>query len=85
MLSCSLASGQLDEAEKYMKTTEVKWDIIAWRTLLNACHVHRNYGLGKRVAEVLLQMDPNDMGTYILLSNMYTKPRRWDGVVNIRK
>ncbi|KAL6136488.1 hypothetical protein ACLB2K_061783 [Fragaria x ananassa] len=78
-------SGQLDEAEKYMKTTEVKWDIIAWRTLLNACHVHRNYGLGKRVAEVLLQMDPNDMGTYILLSNMYAKVRRWDGVVNIRK
>ncbi|KAL6139768.1 hypothetical protein ACLB2K_058070 [Fragaria x ananassa] len=78
-------SGQLDEAEKYMKTTEVKWDIIAWRTLLNACHVHRNYGLGNRVAEILLQMDPNDMGTYILLSNMYAKARRWDGVVNIRK
>ncbi|KAL6135617.1 hypothetical protein ACLB2K_067844 [Fragaria x ananassa] len=78
-------SGQLDEAEKYMKTTEVKWDIIAWRTLLSACHVHRNYGLGKRVAKVLLQMDPNDMGTYILLSNMYAKARRWDGVVNIRK
>ncbi|XP_004298082.1 PREDICTED: pentatricopeptide repeat-containing protein At5g39680-like [Fragaria vesca subsp. vesca] len=78
-------SGQLDEAEKYMKTTEVKWDIIAWRTLLNACHVHRSYGSGKHVAEVLVQMDPNDMGTYILLSNMYAKPRRWDGVVNIRK
>ncbi|XP_062009897.1 pentatricopeptide repeat-containing protein At5g39680 [Rosa rugosa] len=78
-------SGQLDEAERYMRTTAVKWDIVAWRTLLNACHVHRSYGLGKRVAEVLLQMDPNDMGTYILLSNMYAKARRWDGVVNIRK
>ncbi|XP_050379989.1 pentatricopeptide repeat-containing protein At5g39680 [Argentina anserina] len=78
-------SGQLDEAERYMRTTAVKWDIVAWRTLLNACYVHKSYGLGKRVAEVLLQMDPNDMGTYILMSNMYAKARRWDGVVNIRK
>lgn len=78
-------SGQLDEAEKYMMTTPVKWDIVAWRTLLNACHVHKSYGLGKRVAEVVVQMDPNDVGTYTLLSNMYANARRWDGVVKIRK
>ncbi|KAM2014732.1 pentatricopeptide repeat-containing protein At5g39680 [Malus sylvestris] len=78
-------SGQLDQAEKYMRTMPVKWDIVAWRTLLNACHVHRNYGLGKQVVEVVVRMDPNDVGTYTLLSNMYAKSRRWDGVVKIRK
>ncbi|KAG5008071.1 hypothetical protein JHK85_026613 [Glycine max] len=63
----------------------VKWDVVAWRTLLNACHVHRNYDLGRRIAESVLQMDPHDVGTYTLLSNMYAKARRWDGVVTIRK
>ncbi|CAL0330152.1 unnamed protein product [Lupinus luteus] len=78
-------AGLLDEAENFMKTTPVKWDVVAWRTLLNACHVHRNYGLGKRIAESVLEMDPHDVGTYTLLSNMHAKARRWDGVVTIRK
>ncbi|XP_075675172.1 pentatricopeptide repeat-containing protein At5g39680 [Castanea sativa] len=78
-------AGLLDEAENFMISTPVKWDVIAWRTLLNACHVHRNYGIGKRIAETVLQMDPHDEGTYILISNMYAKARRWDGVVKIRK
>ena len=77
--------GLLDEAENFMKTTQVKWDVVAWRTLLNACHVHRNYGLGKRIAEYVMQMDPHDVGTYTLLSNMYAKARRWDGVAKIRE
>lgn len=78
-------AGRLDEAENFMKSTPVKWDVVAWRTLLSACHVHQNYGLGKKVAELVLQMDPGDVGTYILLSNMYAKAKRWDGVVKIRK
>lgn len=78
-------AGLLEEAENYMRSTPVKWDVVAWRTLLNASHVHRNYGLGRRVAEIVVEMDPNDVGTYILLSNMYAKERRWDGVVKIRK
>lgn len=78
-------AGLLDEAESYMRSVSIKWDSIAWRTLLNACFLHRNYGLGRRVAEIVMQMDHNDAGTYLLLSNMYAKARRWDGVVKIRK
>nr|XP_009589766.1 pentatricopeptide repeat-containing protein At5g39680-like [Nicotiana tomentosiformis]XP_018623194.1 pentatricopeptide repeat-containing protein At5g39680-like [Nicotiana tomentosiformis]XP_018623195.1 pentatricopeptide repeat-containing protein At5g39680-like [Nicotiana tomentosiformis]XP_018623196.1 pentatricopeptide repeat-containing protein At5g39680-like [Nicotiana tomentosiformis]XP_018623199.1 pentatricopeptide repeat-containing protein At5g39680-like [Nicotiana tomentosiformis]XP_01 len=78
-------AGKLDEAENFMRSTPVTWDVVAWRTLLNACNVHCNYGLGKRVADHLLQLNPNDVGTYILLSNMHAKVKRWDGVAKIRK
>lgn len=78
-------AGRVDEAENFMKSIPVKWDVVAWRTLLSACLVHQKYGLGKKVAELVLQMDPGDVGTYILLSNMYAKAKRWDGVVKIRK
>lgn len=78
-------AGSLDKAENFMKSTPVQWDTVAWRTLLNACHVHRQYGLGQRVAEIVIRMDATDVGTYILASNMYAKAKRWDGVVNIRK
>lgn len=78
-------AGQLDEAENFMKSMPIKCDIVAWRTLLNACHVQRNYRIGKRVAEVILQMNPNEVGTCILLSNMHAKSKRWDGVAKMRK
>lgn len=79
-------AGLLEDAENFMlTTTHVKWDVVAWRVLLNACNVHRNYSLGKRIAETILRMNPRDVGTYTLLSNMYAKARSWDGVTKIRK
>ncbi|GFS30751.1 pentatricopeptide repeat (PPR) superfamily protein [Actinidia rufa] len=77
--------GLLEQAENFMRSNPVKWDVVAWRTLLSACHVHRNYRLGKHVAEIVLRMDPEDVGAYILLSNMHAKAKRWDGVARIRK
>ncbi|KAH7845940.1 hypothetical protein Vadar_007729 [Vaccinium darrowii] len=56
-------AGLVEQAENFMRTTPVKWDVVAWRTLLNACHVHRNYRLGKQVAEIVLDMGPDDVGT----------------------
>ncbi|KAL6521716.1 hypothetical protein OROGR_018285 [Orobanche gracilis] len=78
-------AGRLDEAESFMRSNPIKWDAVAWRTLLNACHVHKNYDLGKRVANIVLYMNPNDVGTCILISNMHAKAKRWDKVANIRK
>ncbi|XP_052170387.1 pentatricopeptide repeat-containing protein At5g39680 [Diospyros lotus] len=78
-------AGLLAQAENFMRSTPVKWDVVAWRTLLSACHIHRNYQLGKEVAEIVLNMDPNDVGTYSLLSNMHARAKRWDGVARIRK
>ncbi|XP_073016255.1 pentatricopeptide repeat-containing protein At5g39680 [Primulina eburnea] len=78
-------SGRLDEADNFMRSKPIRWDVVAWRTLLNACYVHRNYGLGKRVAEIVLHMNPNDVGTYILMSNLHAKAKRWDKVVVVRK
>ncbi|KAJ4965270.1 hypothetical protein NE237_017119 [Protea cynaroides] len=78
-------AGLLIEAERFMRSTPVHWDVVAWRTLLSACHVQQDFRLGERVAEVILELDPSDVGTYILLSNLYAKARRWDGVVKIRK
>ncbi|KAJ6849218.1 pentatricopeptide repeat-containing protein [Iris pallida] len=78
-------AGLLDEAEKYMRYTHVEWDIVAWRTLLSGCRVHRNFRLGKKVAHHILQLDPHDVGTYILLSNIYARESQWDGVLDVRK
>ncbi|XP_062197917.1 pentatricopeptide repeat-containing protein At5g39680 [Phragmites australis] len=78
-------AGRLDEAERFILNNCIDTDVVAWRSLLSSCQVYRNYGLGHRVAEQILQLKPNDVGTYVLLSNMYAKANRWDGVVKVRK
>lgn len=78
-------AGRLDEAENFIRSNPIRWDVIAWRTLLNACHVHQNYGLGKKVADIMLHINPKDEGTCILVSNMHAKAKRWDKVVAVRK
>lgn len=78
-------AGLLDEAEKHMRCTNIEWDIVAWRSLLTGCLVHRNFRLGKKVASHIFQLDANDVGTYILLSNIYARESRWYGVAEVRK
>ncbi|KAL7116591.1 hypothetical protein ACP275_03G013900 [Erythranthe tilingii] len=78
-------AGKLKEAMDFMGSNPIKWDVVAWRTLLNACNVHQDYVLGNRVAKIVLNMNPNDVGTCILMSNMHAKSKRWDKVVGVRK
>ncbi|XP_011623351.1 pentatricopeptide repeat-containing protein At5g39680 [Amborella trichopoda] len=77
--------GELDEAKRIMSSVPIQWDIVAWRTLLSACLVHQNVGLGERVAEYIIQLYPEDTGTYVLLSNIYAKVRRWDHAIEVRR
>ncbi|KAL8200677.1 hypothetical protein R6Q57_012016 [Mikania cordata] len=78
-------AGRLSEAKEFMLSTPITWDAIAWRTLLNACNIHRNYTLGIQIGNIILNLDPNDVGTYTLLSNMHAKANKWSGVAKIRE
>nr|XP_043617326.1 pentatricopeptide repeat-containing protein At5g39680-like [Erigeron canadensis]XP_043617327.1 pentatricopeptide repeat-containing protein At5g39680-like [Erigeron canadensis] len=77
-------AGQLNEAKIFMLSMPIKWDAVAWRTLLNACNVHRNYTLGIEIGNTIMDLDPKDVGTYTLLSNMHAKANKWGGVSKIR-
>ncbi|KAF8112011.1 hypothetical protein N665_0069s0037 [Sinapis alba] len=77
-------AGLFEEVESFMKEAPIEWDVVAWRALLNACYVRRNYSLGKKVAEYAIEMYPNDSGIYILLSNIHAKSKEWDGVARVR-
>uniref|UniRef100_A0ACD6ATU0 Uncharacterized protein n=1 Tax=Avena sativa TaxID=4498 RepID=A0ACD6ATU0_AVESA len=85
MVGLLCRAGRLDEAEQFILSNYIGADVVAWKSLLGSCQVHKNYGLGHRVAEQILQLKPSDVGTYVMLSNMYAKANRWDGVVKVRK
>ncbi|OVA04536.1 Pentatricopeptide repeat [Macleaya cordata] len=78
-------AGCLDEAKKLIECMPLEPDTVIWGSLLSACKVHRNVEIGEGVAEKLLELDPNNSGPYVLLSNMYAEVGRWEDVVRVRK
>ncbi|XP_015895115.3 pentatricopeptide repeat-containing protein At1g08070, chloroplastic [Ziziphus jujuba] len=77
-------AGKFDEAETLMKNMEMKPDGAIWGSLLGACRVHGRVELGKYVAEHLFELEPENAGAYVLLSNIYAGAGRWDDVARVR-
>ncbi|GJN31835.1 hypothetical protein PR202_gb20283 [Eleusine coracana subsp. coracana] len=59
--------------------------VMVWRALLSSCIVHKNVSLGRFAAEKVLEIEPHDETTYVLLSNMYAAAGSLDEVAVLRK
>eukprot|EP01018_Ginkgo_biloba_P034137 Gb_28030 [translate_table: standard] len=77
-------AGFLDEAEDFIKKMPLKPNAGVWGALLGACRIHCNIGLGERVAEHIFDLEPENPGYYVLLSNVYAVAGRWGDVAKIR-
>lgn len=78
-------AGKLHEAFQLIHEMECEPDAVTWRTLLGACRVHRNVDLAIYAAKEVIKLDPEDAGTYILLSNIYANSQRWEDAAEVRK
>lgn len=76
--------GCLDEAYEFISRMRIQPDHVIWGTLLSACKMHRNLDLAEKVAEILIESDAADSGTYVLLSNVYASFGKWREAVGIR-
>ncbi|KAG0469282.1 hypothetical protein HPP92_018610 [Vanilla planifolia] len=77
-------AGCLVEAEALIKSMNVEADGVIWKTLLSACRIHKNVEMAERVAEHVLELDPNDSASYVLISNIRAGAARWSEVSNVR-
>jgi pentatricopeptide repeat protein len=71
-------AGFLSRARKFIEEMPIEPDATIWRTLLSACTVHKNVEVGEFAAQHLLELEPEDSATYVLLSNMYAVSGKWD-------
>lgn len=71
-------AGFLNCAKEFIDKMPIEPNALIWRTLLSACTVHKNIEFGKIAASRLLELEPNDSASYVLLSNMYAVARKWD-------
>eukprot|EP01018_Ginkgo_biloba_P008204 Gb_25654 [translate_table: standard] len=77
-------SGHLDEAKLFIKQMALEPDAIVWGALLSACRTFCNVELAESVAEHLFELEPENGGNYLLLSNIYAQAGKWDDAAKVR-
>lgn len=77
-------AGKLEEAFELISSMHIKPTGSIWSTLLSACRVHKNVELAEKVARKIFEIDPQNMGAYVLMSNIYAAARRWKEAEKIR-
>ncbi|KAL5784620.1 hypothetical protein ACOSQ2_007012 [Xanthoceras sorbifolium] len=77
-------AGKLEEAYEFISSMHVRPTGSIWSTLLSACRVHKNVELAEKVAEKIFMTDPDNLGAYVLLSNVYSAARRWKDAARLR-
>ncbi|KAF9607957.1 hypothetical protein IFM89_003877 [Coptis chinensis] len=75
-------AGRLDEAHKIMLNNEGD---SAWRTLLSACRNYGNTDIGEKSARKVMELNPSDHASYVLLSNLYSEVGRWEEARELRQ
>ncbi|CAN8236856.1 unnamed protein product [Cochlearia groenlandica] len=80
-------AGELDKLEDFMNQMPMKPNVLIWRTVLGACcrANGRKAELGRKAAERLFQLEPDNAVNYVLLGNMYAAGGRWEDLVTARK
>ncbi|XP_057966071.1 pentatricopeptide repeat-containing protein At3g12770-like [Malania oleifera] len=82
-------AGELDKAWKLVNEMPYQrnssCNVSMWGALLNGCIESGNVDLGKLAAQRALELDPQNVGIYILLSNLYARLRMWDEIGQLRE
>lgn len=69
-------SGLVDRAYEFIQNMPIHPTISIWGALLGACRMHGKTKLGKIAAEKLFELDPEDSGNHVVLSNMLASAGR---------
>ncbi|RYR79861.1 hypothetical protein Ahy_A01g004664 isoform C [Arachis hypogaea] len=77
-------AGYLEKAYNLVSNMPIQPDASIWGALLSACRIHGNVDLGTFASSRLLEVDSENVGYYVLLSNMYANIGKWEGVTKVR-
>ncbi|RZC78180.1 hypothetical protein C5167_002400 [Papaver somniferum] len=78
-------AGKLEEARVFIEKMPVNPDVKLLTAFLSSCFSFMNVELTRKVGEKLLELQPDDAGAYILLSNFYGLVGDLEGVAKVRR
>ncbi|XP_074333715.1 uncharacterized protein LOC141671385 [Apium graveolens] len=77
-------AGQLEKAYSLIQQMPSKADSGVWGALLAACRANLNVELGQIAADKIMELEPNNSGVYVMLSNIYAARGMWREVISVR-
>ncbi|CAA7396302.1 unnamed protein product [Spirodela intermedia] len=78
-------AGLLEEAYELISTMPELPPLVIWSSLLSSCRIHGDVELAENVSLRLTELDPESCGNYVLLSNVYSKAKRWEDAALVRR
>uniref|UniRef100_A0ACD5XE01 Uncharacterized protein n=1 Tax=Avena sativa TaxID=4498 RepID=A0ACD5XE01_AVESA len=69
--------GHLQEAQEVIYQMPFKPDGVIWATYLAACRMHKDEERGKLAASKLVELEPQNSSTYVLLSGLHAAAGNW--------
>ncbi|KAB1220899.1 hypothetical protein CJ030_MR3G022611 [Morella rubra] len=76
--------GCLKEAIDLIEQMPFKADASMWSSVLRGCVGHGDKNLGKKVAERIIVLDPENSGAYVQLSSVFATSEDWEGSAEVR-
>ncbi|CAN6465497.1 unnamed protein product [Victoria cruziana] len=78
-------AGLFNEAYRVILGMTAKPDAAVWGAILSACRVYSNTELAEIAAKRLFELEPENTGNYVLLSNIYASTDKWREAAKLRK
>lgn len=77
-------AGWLEEAMNLIEEMPFKADASMWSSVLRGCVTHGNKSIGRKVAERITDIDPENSGAYMQLSSIFATSKDWERSAQIR-
>ncbi|KAK2634472.1 hypothetical protein Ddye_029264 [Dipteronia dyeriana] len=77
-------AGHPNEAWNFIQRMPIEPGITVFGAMLGACKIHKNVELGKKAANRLFELNPDEGGNHVLLANIYAAASVWDKVAKVR-
>ncbi|CAN1230083.1 Pentatricopeptide repeat-containing protein DOT4, chloroplastic [Linum grandiflorum] len=77
--------GKLRTAYEFINAMPISPDATIWGSLLCGCRIHHDVELAEEVSEHVFELEPENAGYYVLMSNIYAEAEMWDEARRIRE
>lgn len=84
MVDLFARAGCLGEAMNLIEHMPFEADASMWSSVLRGCVAHGDKTLGKKVAERIIKLDPENSGAYVQLSSVFAYSGDWERSAQIR-
>ncbi|KAH7860674.1 hypothetical protein Vadar_016591 [Vaccinium darrowii] len=78
-------AGKLDKALEFINKMPVLPGTSVWGALLGGCMIHKDKNMAQLASDKLFEMDPESVGCYVLLSNIYSADRNYSQAASVRE